>query len=65
MTTVRRAKSSRPGVGREGGLATEVLGFVWRRKAVSRAEIARHTGRSRSTISEVVGRLLPTGLIEE
>ena len=65
MTTVRRAKSSRAGAGREGGPATEVLGFVWRRKAVSRAEIARHTGRSRSTISEVVGRLLPTGLIEE
>ena len=38
---------------------------MWRRKTVSRAEIARHTGRSRSTISAVVGRLLPTGLIEE
>ena len=50
---------------REGGLTTEVLEFVWRRKTVSRAEIARHTGRSRSTISAVVGRLLPTGLIEE
>ena len=49
----------------DGGLADEVLDFVWRRRAVSRADIARHTGRSRSTISEVVARLLPTGLIEE
>lgn len=65
MTTVRRAKRSRPGIAREGGLATEVLEFVWRRRSVSRAEIARQTGRSRSTISELVGRLLPTGLIEE
>ncbi len=65
MTTAWRAKQSRPGAAREGGLITEVLEFVWRRKTVSRAEIARHTGRSRSTISAVVGRLLPTGLIEE
>lgn len=65
MTTARRASRSRPGTAREGGLATEVLEYVWRRKTASRAEIARHTGRSRSTISEVVGRLLPTGLIEE
>lgn len=42
-----------------------MLELVWRRRTVSRAEIARRTGRSRSTISEVVARLLPTGLIEE
>ena len=65
MTTVRQATKPRPVNAREGGLGTEVLEFVWRQRSVSRAEIARHTGRSRSTISEVVGRLLPTGLIEE
>lgn len=32
---------------------------------MSRAEIARHTGRSRSTISDVVGRLIATGLVKE
>ena len=47
------------------GLATTVLDLVWKRREVSRAEIARHTGRSRSTISEVVARLLDTGLVEE
>lgn len=65
MTTPTRAKPARSGIAREGGLANEVLGFVWRRREVSRAEIARRTGRSRSTISEVVARLLPTGLIQE
>ncbi len=46
-------------------LKTTVLDLVWKRREVSRAEIARHTGRSRSTISEVVARLLDTGLVEE
>ncbi len=46
-------------------LARTVLNLVWKRRAVSRAEIARSTGRSRSTISEVVGRLLGTGLVAE
>ncbi len=46
-------------------LARTVLNLVWRRREVSRAEIARNTGRSRSTISEVVGRLLGTGLVAE
>ena len=65
MTTSTRAKQAGSGIAREGGLANEVLQFVWRRREVSRAEIARRTGRSRSTISEVVARLLPTGLIRE
>ncbi len=46
-------------------LTTTVLDLVWKRRELSRAEIARHTGRSRSTISDVVGRLLDTGLVEE
>ena len=46
-------------------LTTTVLDLVWRLREVSRAEIARHTGRSRSTISEVVARLLDTGLVDE
>ena len=65
MTISRPAKRSRPVALPDGGLALEVLEFVWKRETVSRAEIARRTGRSRSTISEVVSRLLPTGLIEE
>ncbi len=55
----RSAKAS------DGGLTTAVLDLVWRRQRVSRAEIARHTGRSRSTISDVVGRLIATGLVKE
>lgn len=46
-------------------LTRTVLNLVWKRREVSRAEIARRTGRSRSTISEVVGRLLETGLVAE
>lgn len=49
----------------EQGLITEVLNLLWRRQEVSRAEIARQTGRSRSTISELVSRLLATGLVVE
>ena len=46
-------------------LTRTVLNLVWKRREVSRAEIARNTRRSRSTISEVVGRLLRTGLVAE
>jgi len=46
-------------------LTTTVLDLVWKRREVSRAEIARNTGRSRSTISDVVSRLLDTGLVRE
>ncbi len=46
-------------------LTRTVLDLVWRRREVSRAEMARDTGRSRSTISDVVGRLLDTGLVAE
>ncbi len=42
-----------------------MLNLVWQRRTASRAEIARDTGRSPSTISNVVGRLLGTGLVQE
>ena len=49
----------------DGDLTRTVLNFVWERRESSRAEIARDSGRSRSTISDVVGRLLDTGLVAE
>ncbi len=54
-----------PAAALDDELARTVLNLVWRRRELSRAEIARITGRSRSTISEVVGRLLGTGLVAE
>ena len=46
-------------------LTRTVLNLVWERREISRAGIARSTGHSRSTISDVVGRLLGTGLLAE
>ena len=54
-----------PAIASDDELTRTVLNLVWERREVSRAEIARNTGRSRSTISEVVGRLLGTGLVME
>ena len=42
-----------------------VLELVWRHESISRADISRITGRSRSTVSEAVAGLLDTGLIRE
>jgi glucokinase-like ROK family protein len=39
--------------------------MIWREKEISRAEIARRAELSRSTVSEIVDALLPTGLIAE
>ena len=61
MPYVRKA----PRADTDRELTSTVLELVWRRQQVSRAEIARHTGRSRSTISEAVARLLDTGLVAE
>lgn len=55
----------RPAVVPDDELTRTVLNVVWRRREISRAEIARVSGRSRSTISDVVGRLLGTDLVAE
>ncbi|MBS2024964.1 MAG: ROK family transcriptional regulator [Deltaproteobacteria bacterium] len=39
--------------------------MIWRERRISRAEIARRTGLSRSTVSSIVSDLLPTGLVAE
>jgi glucokinase-like ROK family protein len=45
--------------------AAGVLELVWRERRISRAEISRRTGLSRSTVSEIVEDLLATRLIAE
>lgn len=42
-----------------------VLRMIWQEQQLSRADIARRTGLSRSTVSELVSLLLPTGLLAE
>lgn len=46
-------------------LADGVLQLIWEQHQVSRADIARLAGLSRSTVSEIVGEILPTGLVAE
>ena len=53
----------RNGAGRP--LSDSVLRLIWREQQISRAEIARRTDLARSTVSEIVGALLPTGLVAE
>ena len=55
----------RPATVLDDELTRTVLNVVWKRREISRAEIARNSGRSRSTISDVVGRLLSTALVAE
>ncbi|MEZ4386414.1 MAG: ROK family transcriptional regulator [Candidatus Krumholzibacteriia bacterium] len=57
---VRREDPDRP-----RPLADAVLRLIWQQRRISRAEIAQQAQLSRSTVSEVVGELLPTGLIAE
>ena len=46
-------------------LADSVLRLLWQERTISRAEIARRADLSRSTVSEIFGTLLPTGLVSE
>ena len=60
----RRAPAAGEAV-RSRPLADAVLRLIWQERTISRAEIARRKDLSRSTVSEVVGQLLPTGLVTE
>ncbi len=55
----------REGPDRPRPLADAVLRLIWKERRVSRAEIARLAGLSRSTVSEIVGEILPLGLVRE
>ncbi|MBN2564579.1 MAG: ROK family transcriptional regulator, partial [Candidatus Eisenbacteria bacterium] len=46
-------------------LADAVLRLIWRERRISRASIAQQGKLSRSTVSEVVSEILPTGLVAE
>jgi len=50
---------------RPSALADDVLRMIWTERTISRAEIARRADLSRSTVSELVGFLLSTGLVSE
>jgi predicted NBD/HSP70 family sugar kinase len=60
-----RASTSPGEPARARPLADSVLRLIWQERAISRAEIARRAVLSRSTVSEVVDTLLPTGLVSE
>ena len=42
-----------------------ILNLLWKEREISRAELARRTSLSRSTVSAIVSDLLGTGLVEE
>lgn len=42
-----------------------ILNLLWKEREISRAELARRTSLSRSTVSAIVSDLLDTGLVEE
>lgn len=60
-----RGSAARPAAARTRPLVDSVLRLIWQERMISRAEIARRADLSRSTVSEVVGVLLPTGLVTE
>ena len=57
---IRRESPDRP-----RPLANSILRLIWQRARMSRAEIVQEEALSRSTVSEVVAELLPTGLVAE
>lgn len=46
-------------------LADAVLRLIWQQRQISRADIARLAGLSRSTVSEIVSEILPLGVVVE
>ncbi|MEZ4651680.1 MAG: ROK family transcriptional regulator [Candidatus Eisenbacteria bacterium] len=48
-----------------GGLSESILRLIWSERRISRADIARNMNIARSTVSEAVMHLLPTGLVAE
>lgn len=46
-------------------LADAVLHLIWQEQSISRADIARQAGLSRSTVSEIINEILPMGLVQE
>jgi len=42
-----------------------ILRLIWQEREISRAEVARRADLARSTVSEIIGTLLPTGLVAE
>ena len=66
MKLILSNSSGKKGIlSRECPLANSVLKLIWDKGKTSRAEIARLTGLSRSTVSEIIDSLLTTGLIAE
>ncbi len=72
VSTNRRSATQQPtgtgGAGatpRPASLADDVLRLIWTEQAISRAEIARRTGLSRSTVSDIVTTLMATKLVAE
>jgi glucokinase-like ROK family protein len=63
--TARTNGAQRDSEARINPLAQSVLRLIWEERRFSRAEIAERTGSSRSTITDIVDDLLPTGLVAE
>ena len=61
----RGSKARRPAIASRSPHVDSNLRLIWKERRISRAEISRHTGLSRSTVSETVDALIPTGLIAE
>ena len=62
-----RGNGKRPGAAgdRPSPLADSCLRLIWEERRISRADIARRTGLARSTVSVMVGAIVPTGLVAE
>lgn len=66
---MRTTSAAASGAGRASAhprpLINSVLRTIWTEQRISRAEIARTEGLSRSTVSDVVAEILKTGLVAE